>query len=70
MKWIPLDNYHQKPKCSQVVILSDGKEIYQDMVWLDSFTHGNKTYQEGWCHINGTEPMNINPTHWLELRLP
>ena len=70
MKWIPLDNYHQKPKSSEIVILSDGKEIYQDMVWIDSFTHDGKTYKEGWYYVNASEPSNITPTHYLKLELP
>lgn len=70
MKWIPLDNYYQKPKKSQIVILSDGKDIFHDMLWLDSFTHYVNSYKEGWYHVNGTEPMNIKPTHYLILELP
>lgn len=70
MKWISLDNWHQKPKPNEIVIISDGKEIYQDMVWIDSFTHDEKSYQEGWYHINGVHPMDIKPTHYLKLELP
>lgn len=69
-KWIPLDSYHQKPKKNQVIILSDGINIFYDMVWLDSFFHDNRKYKEGWYHVNGADPINIKPTHWLVLNLP
>lgn len=68
--WIPLDNYHQKPKVSELVILSDGKDIYYDMVWLNAFTHSGESYKDGWYHVNGAKPVDINPTHWLVLELP
>ena len=70
MKWIPLDGYHQKPKRLEIVILSDGVDIYQDMIWLDSFTHEGRDYKEGWYHVNATEPSNVKPTHYLMLELP
>lgn len=69
-RWIPLDSYHQKPKSSELVILSDGYSIYYDMTWLDEFSHNGKRYKEGWYYVNGVEPMNIKPTHWLVLELP
>lgn len=68
--WIPLDGYHQKPRVNEVVILSDGKNIYHDMVWLDAFKYDGKSIPQGWYHVNGVEPMDINPTHWLVLELP
>ncbi|MEG1232305.1 MAG: hypothetical protein RSE18_00590 [Acinetobacter sp.] len=68
--WIPLDNYHQKPKKNQVVILSDGTNILYDMIWIDSFSHNNRKYKEGWYHVDGVDPMDIKPTHWMVLNLP
>lgn len=68
--WIPIDNYHQKPKAGELVILTDGKNICYDMVWLNGFSHNETIYKEGWYHVNGVEPMDIIPTHWLILRLP
>jgi hypothetical protein len=68
--WIPFDGYHQKPKKSQLVILTDGENVLHDMVWLDYFEHDGKKYKEGWYHVNGVEPMDIKPTHWLVLELP
>lgn len=69
-KWIPLDNYHEKPKGNELVILTDGEDIYYNMVWIDRFTHDGKTYPDGWYHIDGVAPMDIKPTHWLVLQLP
>lgn len=69
-KWTPLNNYHQKPKPSELIILSDGKDIFYDMVWIDCFSHDGKRYESGWYHVNGTEPMNIKFTHWMVLELP
>ena len=69
-KWIPLDNYHQKPKKNEIVILTDGNDIYHDMVWLDEFKHDGKLIKQGWYWVNGNHPLDINPTHWLILELP
>ena len=69
-KWIPLDGYHKKPKKNEIVILTDGKNIYHDMVWLDEFKHDGKLVKQGWYWINASEPMNTTPTHWLILELP
>lgn len=70
MKWIPIDGYHQKPKPNECVILSDGKDIFYDMVWLDEFMYDGKKIKSGWYWVSGVEPLNINPTHWIVLELP
>lgn len=72
MKWIPLDNYHKKPKEYELVILSDGEGIYYDMCWVEEFTSRSdgKFYRSGWYHINGVAPMEIQPTHYIKLELP
>lgn len=70
MKWIPLDGYHQKPKDNELVILSDEESIFYDMVYIRSFSHDGRDYKEGWYHINGVAPMDINPTHYIILSLP
>ena len=67
-KWIPIDNYHQKPKEFQEVILTDSNHIYYEMVWLNFCS--KTPCAEGWYKIDGTEPLNIKPTHWMVLQLP
>lgn len=69
-KWIPIDGYYQKPKPSELVILSDGKDIYYDITWIDEFIYDGNIIKSGWYWVNGTEPLNIEPTHWLVLELP
>jgi len=69
-KWIPLDYYHQKPNKGQIVTLTDGKDIFHDMVWLDAFSYGGEHYIEGWYNLNETKPLDKKPTHWLILELP
>lgn len=60
MKWIPLDNYHQKPKENEIYSITDGKVILHDMCLID----------ECWYHVDGASPLCINPTHYLVLELP
>lgn len=60
MKWIPLDNWHQKPKSNELYSITDGKRILHDMCLIES----------DWYYIDDEDPTIINPTHYLKLEFP
>lgn len=60
MKWIPIDNYHQKPKENVLYSITDGKRILHDMCLIEC----------NWYWVNDEEPTDIKPTYYLEMELP
>ena len=60
MKWIPIDNYHQKPNSGELYTITDGKRILHDMCLID----------RDWYFVDDEDPTSINPTHYLKLELP
>lgn len=60
MKWIPADNYHQKPKDGVLYSITDGKTIMHDMCLIES----------DWYYVDDEDPTNIKPTHYLMMELP
>lgn len=70
MQWTSLIT--RRPSEYRIVILTDGKDIFHDMLWLDEFIskHDNKVYPSGWYHVNGYAPLYKDFTHWLVLELP
>ena len=70
MNWIPLDKYHQRPKENEIVSLSDGKIIWHDIIWINEFEILKRKVVSGWYHIDGENPLDIKPTHYLKLELP
>lgn len=70
MKWTSLIT--RRPDEFVIVILTDGKDIFHDMLWLHEFVSkdDNKVYPSGWYHVDGVAPLVKDFTHWLVLELP
>ena len=67
-KWTPLGYYYQHPREFEEVVITDGDVIYYEVCWLNACS--KLPCIAGWYKLDGTEPLQIKPTHWIKLETP